>query len=78
MIEPLLRSAGLFKHEGRLTIWLTDDARRMPVLMKSQVAVGSIVAELESFRVGRAPRRPPASGKTSLGEGPETAGQGSP
>jgi hypothetical protein len=53
VVEPLLKSAGLFKQEGRLTIWLTDDARRMPVLMKSKVAVGSIVAELESFRMGR-------------------------
>jgi hypothetical protein len=58
VVEPLLKTAGLFKQEGRLTIWLTDDARKMPVLMKSKVAVGSIVAELESFRLGR----PPASG----------------
>jgi hypothetical protein len=53
VVEPLLKSAGLFKQEGSLTIWLTDDARRMPVLMKSKVAVGSIAAELESFRMGR-------------------------
>jgi hypothetical protein len=53
VVEPLLKTAGLFKQEGRLTIWLTDDARKMPVLMKSKVAVGSIVAELEFFRLGR-------------------------
>ena len=56
VVEPLLKSAGLFKQEGRLTIWLTDDARKMPVLMKSKVAVGSIVAELEKFRMGKPPR----------------------
>lgn len=56
VVEPLLKSAGLFKQEGRLTIWLTDDARKMPVLMKSKVAVGSIVAELEGFRMGKPPR----------------------
>ncbi len=68
VVEPLLKSAGLFKQEGNLTIWLTDDARRMPVLMKSKVAVGSIAAELESFTpgaIGRGgatpvPRRPAA------------------
>ena len=54
VVEPLLKSAGLFKQEGNLTIWLTDDARRMPVLMKSKVAVGSIAAELESFTPGAA------------------------
>jgi hypothetical protein len=56
VVEPLLKTAGLFKQEGGLTIWLTDDARRMPVLMKGRVAVGSIVAELESFRMGRPPK----------------------
>ncbi len=60
VVEPLLRTAGLFKQEGSLTIWLTDDARRMPVLMKSKVTVGSIAAELESFRVGRAACAPAA------------------
>lgn len=53
VVEPLLRTSGLFKQEGRLLIWVTDDSRHMPVLMKSKIAVGSIVAELESFRLGR-------------------------
>jgi len=51
-IEPLLKSAGLFKHEGRLTVWLTDDRLKMPVLMKSKVLVGHIAAELTEFRLG--------------------------
>jgi hypothetical protein len=68
VVEPLLKSAGLFKQEGNLTIWLTDDARRMPVLMKSKVAVGSIAAEFVTFGTGGVgfrgaspgPRRPEA------------------
>ena len=55
VVEPLLRTSGLFKQEGRLLIWVTDDARHMPVQMKSKIAVGSIVAELESFRMGQPP-----------------------
>ncbi len=51
-VEPLLKSAGLFKHEGKLTVWLTDDRLKMPVLMKSKVLVGSITAELTDFRLG--------------------------
>jgi hypothetical protein len=51
-VEPLLRSAGLFKHEGRLTVFMTDDRLKMPVLMKSKVIVGSITAELMEFRLG--------------------------
>jgi len=55
VVEPMLRTSGLFKQEGRLLIWVTDDARHMPVQMKSKIAVGSIVAELESFRMGQPP-----------------------
>ena len=53
VVEPLMQSAGVFKHEGRLTVWLTDDALRMPVMMKSKVIVGSIVAELVDYELGR-------------------------
>lgn len=52
-VEPLLQAAGLFKHEGRLTVWLTDDGLHLPVLMKSKVLVGSIVAELTDYRLGK-------------------------
>jgi hypothetical protein len=51
-IEPLLKSAGLFKHEGKLSVWLTDDRLKMPVLMKTKVLVGSISAELTEFTLG--------------------------
>ena len=46
VIEPVMRGAGLFSHQGRLTVWLTDDAARIPVLMKSKIMVGSITAVL--------------------------------
>jgi hypothetical protein len=51
-VEPLLQAAGLFKHEGSLTVWLTDDRLKMPVLMKSKVLVGSIDAELTDYEIG--------------------------
>lgn len=52
VIEPRLETEGVFKQKGTLTIWLTDDARRMPVRMASKISVGEIVAELEEFRLG--------------------------
>ena len=52
VVEPLLRSVGVFKHEGKLTVWLTDDRLKMPVLMKSKVLVGSISAELTDYQLG--------------------------
>jgi hypothetical protein len=50
VVEPLLaEGTGLFVKKGRLTIWLTDDERRVPVRMRSKVAIGSVSADLESY-----------------------------
>ena len=43
---------GVFTHKGEIYIWLTDDARKMPVLMKSVISIGSIVATLTEFKTG--------------------------
>ena len=49
IVEPLLvEGSGLFVREGRLQVWLTDDARRVPVRMRSKVAIGSVSADLDS------------------------------
>ena len=40
---------GPFNNKSVLNIWLTDNAAKIPVLMKSKIAVGSIKAELESI-----------------------------
>jgi hypothetical protein len=42
VVEPMLRAPGLFKHEGALRVWLTDDGVRIPVQMKSALPIGSI------------------------------------
>lgn len=49
MIEPLIKEGGLFKHEGAIFIWLTDDDLRVPVRMRTRVPVGSITAELVRY-----------------------------
>ena len=41
-------------HKGEIMIWLTDDARRVPVLMKSTISIGSIVATLTEMEAGKA------------------------
>jgi hypothetical protein len=52
VIEPLLKAGGIFKNNGRLVIWLTDDARRMPVQMRSKVAIGSVKVVLQEVKTG--------------------------
>lgn len=46
VIKPILKSEGIFARTGDMFIWLTDDERRIPVLMKSKVKIGSITATL--------------------------------
>lgn len=52
VVEPLLKAGGIFKNKGRLVIWLTDDERRMPVLMKSKVKIGSVKVVLQEAKLG--------------------------
>ncbi|MBM4168580.1 MAG: DUF3108 domain-containing protein [Ignavibacteria bacterium] len=49
LIEPLIKEGGLFKSEGRVIIWLTNDERRIPVRVSTKVIIGSIEAELREF-----------------------------
>ncbi|MDP2806529.1 MAG: DUF3108 domain-containing protein, partial [bacterium] len=52
VVEPVLRYPGLFQNKGRLWVWLTNDSRRIPVLMKSKILVGSINAVLKEYTMG--------------------------
>jgi len=52
VVEPVMRASGLFRHKGKLTVWLTKDASHVPVLMKSKVAIGSVSAVLTTLELG--------------------------
>jgi Protein of unknown function (DUF3108) len=41
---------GVFMNKGEIYIWFTDDTRRIPVLMKSMISIGSIVATLTEIQ----------------------------
>lgn len=43
---------GVFMNKGEIFIWLTDDSRKIPVLMKSTIAIGSIVSTLMKMEPG--------------------------
>ncbi|GBD97549.1 MAG TPA: DUF3108 domain-containing protein [Nitrospirae bacterium] len=46
VIRPILKSEGIFLKTGDIYIWVTDDDRRFPVLLKSKVRVGHFTAVL--------------------------------
>lgn len=48
-VEPLVQEGGLFKSEGSIVVWMTDDDRRMPVKVKTKVIIGSIDADLSEY-----------------------------
>lgn len=49
VVEPLVKEGGLFKSEGRIVIWLTDDERKLPVRVNTKVVIGSIDVELREY-----------------------------
>ena len=52
MVQPALQSQGLFDQQGEIWVWLTDDERHMPVLMRSAIVIGEIVCVLEDYTLG--------------------------
>jgi hypothetical protein len=53
VVEPMLKAGGLFKHEGRIWVWLTTDQVKLPVLMKTKVIIGTVDAKLKHYRLGK-------------------------
>jgi hypothetical protein len=58
VVEPRVGEEGIFaaKKGKRLLVWITDDELRVPVLLKAEVFIGAVTAELK----GRAVSPPPA------------------
>ncbi len=46
VIEPMVKPEGVFEGKKGVTIWLTDDARRIPVKAQTKVTIGSVTAVL--------------------------------
>ncbi len=49
IVEPMVKEGGLFKSEGRILIWLSDDELKIPVKVNTKVIIGSIDAELKEY-----------------------------
>lgn len=55
VVEPLIVEGGLFKSEGSIYIWLTDDERKMPVKVAAKIPIGFVEAKLTKYRGLRGP-----------------------
>jgi hypothetical protein len=50
IFRPLVQSGRVFKEEESLTVWVSDDSNKLPLRIKASLAVGSIKADLDSFK----------------------------
>lgn len=50
VIQPVIKSKGVFSEKGEARIWLSDDPRRIMVQMKTKTKIGSLNLYLTSAR----------------------------
>lgn len=50
IFRPLVQSGRVFKEEESVTVWISDDENKLPIRIKASLAVGSLKADLESFK----------------------------
>jgi len=58
VVEPKMLAGSIFKDEGAMTIWFTDDERHIPVRIRSELKVGSITANLRTIHSGAGDPQP--------------------
>ncbi len=55
VVEPMVAEGGLFKSEGRILVYMTDDDRKIPVKVSAKVVIGSIDGTLTKYEGIRGP-----------------------
>jgi hypothetical protein len=53
VVEPELHFDGIMK-KGKIRVWFTNDKRRIPVQVRSKIAIGSILIRLEEYKMSEA------------------------
>lgn len=52
VVQPIIKTRGIFSEGGQAEIWLTDDDRRIMVQMKSKLSFGSLNLYLTEYQPG--------------------------
>ena len=66
VIQPMLKTEGVFRRKGKLTIWLVDNYSLLPIRIKTKILIGSFVANLKEYdgiELSFIPYANPAKGK---------------
>ncbi|MDH5235200.1 MAG: DUF3108 domain-containing protein [Gemmatimonadota bacterium] len=51
VLQPIIKTSGIFSEGGQAEIWLSDDDKRMMLQMKSRLSFGSLNLYLRSYRL---------------------------
>lgn len=49
IVTPKLKTAGIFTNKGEMTIWMSDDARHIPIKMMAKIKFGRIFVHLTAY-----------------------------
>ncbi len=52
VVRPIIKTRGIFSEGGEAEVYITDDARRIPVQLRSKLKVGSVTMELTDHVAG--------------------------
>jgi len=52
VIQPVIKSKGIFSEKGHAEMWITDDPRRLLVQMKTDLSIGSLNLYLRGYVPG--------------------------
>lgn len=50
VLQPIIKTSGIFSEGGRAEIWLSDDEKRIMLQMKSRLSFGSLNMYLRAYR----------------------------
>ncbi|MEP6904478.1 MAG: DUF3108 domain-containing protein [Gemmatimonadales bacterium] len=57
VVQPLIKTTGIFSENGRAEVWLSDDSSRMVLQLKSKLPFGSLNLYLKSYALAAVPAK---------------------
>ena len=55
VIQPVIKTKGIFSENGHAEVWLSDDNRHIMLQLKSKLSFGSLNLYLRSYNAGQSP-----------------------
>lgn len=49
VVQPIIRTQGLFSEGGEAEVWFSNDARHIPLKVRAKVSIATLTMELQSF-----------------------------